>query len=129
MGDKTGKGNLLRHIEATVMKQTFEVLEQMMQETGLSIGEVIDRLALTLRPRDQELAVWMAIEEIALIISNLSQEEKAGAIVGILMKLASLLSVEEIERLQEAVLAARKELFPEDDDPQAKDGEPGEPVQ
>ena len=40
------KKSTLKEIKATVMPQTAEGLQMLMEETGLTIGEVIDRLTL-----------------------------------------------------------------------------------
>ena len=40
------KKSTLKEIKATVMPQTAEGLQMLMEETGLTVGEVIDRLTL-----------------------------------------------------------------------------------
>ena len=51
------KKSTLKEIKATVMPQTAEGLQMLMEETGLTIGEVIDRLTLQMRPDDLGFAV------------------------------------------------------------------------
>ena len=46
------KKSTLKEIKATVMPQTAEGLQMLMEETGLTIGEVIDRLTLQMCPDD-----------------------------------------------------------------------------
>ena len=51
------KKSTLKKIKATVMPQTAEGLQMLMEETGLTIGEVIDRLTLQMCPDDLGLVV------------------------------------------------------------------------
>lgn len=46
------KKSTLKEIKATVMPQTAEGLQMLMEETGLTVGEVIDRLTLQMCPDD-----------------------------------------------------------------------------
>ena len=43
------KKSTLKEIKATVMPQTAEGLQMLMEETGLTVGEVIDRLTLQIK--------------------------------------------------------------------------------
>ena len=55
--DHIGSDNpAVTEITATVMVQTEAALKRMMEGTQLTIGEVIDRLALQMMPRDKETA-------------------------------------------------------------------------
>ena len=49
------KKSTLKEIKATVMPQTAEGLQMLMEETGLTVGEVIDRLTLQMCPDDLSL--------------------------------------------------------------------------
>ena len=70
------KKSTLKEIKATVMPQTAEGLQMLMEETGLTIGEVIDRLTLQMCPDDLGFAVCFAQEQVFFTISNLPEEEQ-----------------------------------------------------
>ena len=70
------KKSTLKEIKATVMPQTAEGLQMPMEETGLTIGEVIDRLTLQMCPDDLGFAVCFAQEQVFFTISNLPEEEQ-----------------------------------------------------
>jgi len=58
------KKSTLKKIKATVMPQTAEGLQMLMEETGLTIGEVIDRLTLQMCPDDLGFAVCFAQDQV-----------------------------------------------------------------
>ena len=58
------KKSTLKEIKATVMPQTAEGLQTLMEETGLTIGEVIDRLTLQMCPDDLGFAVCFAQDQV-----------------------------------------------------------------
>ena len=70
------KKSTLKEIKATVMPQTAEGLQMLMEETGLTIGEVIDRLTLQMCPDDLGFAVCFAQDQVFFSISNLPEEEQ-----------------------------------------------------
>ncbi len=56
------KKSILKEITATVMPQTEEGLQTLMEQTGLTIGEVIDRLScLKLRQVSTGFALLLAV--------------------------------------------------------------------
>ena len=77
------KKSTLKEIKATVMPQTAEGLQMLMEETGLTIGEVIDRLTLQMRPDDLGFAVCFAQDQVFFSISNLPEEEQEEALTKI----------------------------------------------
>ena len=65
--DHIGSDNpAVTEITATVMVQTEAALKRMMESTQLTIGEVIDRLALQMMTRDKETAAVLASERVAM---------------------------------------------------------------
>ena len=74
-------GKNTTRIEATVMKMTAEGLEKLSNETGLSIGEVIDRLTMNMRADNKDLAVSIAYQEVIMLLSRLPQEENSAAFI------------------------------------------------
>ena len=80
------KKSTLKKIKATVMPQTAEGLQMLMEETGLTIGEVIDRLTLQMCPDDLGFAVCFAQDQVFFSISNLPEEEQEEALTKIIIK-------------------------------------------
>ena len=70
------KKSTLKEIKATVMPQTAEGLQMLMEETGLTVGEVIDRLTLQMCPDDLGFAVCFAQDQVFFSISSLPEEEQ-----------------------------------------------------
>lgn len=84
------KKSTLKEIKATVMPQTAEGLQMLMEETGLTVGEVIDRLTLQMCPDDLGFAVCFAQDQVFFSISNLPEEEQEEALTKIIIFLAGL---------------------------------------
>lgn len=82
------KKSTLKEIKATVMPQTAEGLQMLMEETGLTVGEVIDRLTLQMCPDDLGFAVCFAQDQVFFSISNLPEEEQEEALTKIIIFLA-----------------------------------------
>lgn len=83
-------GKNTTEIKATVMNQTVESLTQLCQNTGLSIGEVIDRLTMNMRPKEKDLAVSMAFQEIIMILSALPEEDNNAAFLDLITTLIAM---------------------------------------
>lgn len=89
----------ITEINATVMVQTEATLKSMMESTQLTIGEVIDRLALQMTPRDKAAAAVLAGERVAMCFSQLPKAQFRAAYLEFLTMLASILSPEELDEL------------------------------
>lgn len=100
-------------ITATVMVQTETALKRMMESTQLTIGEVIDRLALQMIPRDKEAAAVLAGERVAMCFSQLPKAESKGEYIEFLTMLASILSPKELDELCSGAEQRRIELMQE----------------
>ena len=103
------KKSTLKEIKATVMPQTAEGLQMLMEETGLTIGEVIDRLTLQMRPDDLGFAVCFAQDQVFFSISNLPEEEQEEALTKIIIFLAGLVPVDHLKGLEQAAISKRAE--------------------
>lgn len=79
-------------LTATVMVQTEAALKRMMESTQLTIGEVIDRLALQMTPRDKEAVAVLASERVAMCFSQLPKAQSMAAYLEFLTMIASILS-------------------------------------
>lgn len=70
------KKSTLKEIKATVMPQTAEGLQMLMEETGLTIGEVIDRLTLQMRPDDLGFAVCFAQDQVFSVFQTCRRKNR-----------------------------------------------------
>ena len=79
----------IAEINVKVMGKTKEVLEDIAETGGLSIGEAIDRLTLKLSPDDVDTAQILILENILITTSRLTQEQSDEAILKVLKVLGS----------------------------------------
>lgn len=103
----------LKEIEATVMPQTAEALKILMEETELTIGEVIDRLTLQMCPDKLEHAVLLATEQVMFSISNLPDEQAKIALTETLVFLAGFVPADRLKGLEEKALMNRAQRLEE----------------
>jgi len=101
-------GKNTTQIEATVMKMTAESLEKLSNETGLSIGEVIDRLTMQMKAKDKDLAVSIAYQEVIMQLSNLPQEETDVAFLELVTVLLAMVPEEYVEDVYERAALGRE---------------------
>ena len=66
---------VLTTIEATIMTKTKEALLKHCENTGLSIGEVIDRMALDFVIDTPDLAANVLCEEFVIMVVNQTEEQ------------------------------------------------------
>jgi len=69
-----------KEINATVMKQTCEYLEDHSKGLGLSIGEVIDRLVVNIKAPSPEIATTWVCEQFVLTTGALDQDNTREAL-------------------------------------------------
>ncbi len=101
---------LLKDIQATVMRQTAEALDELTAQCSLSVGEVIDRLVLQMRPENPDVALEVAESEIFILISNLSREDAEKVIWDLATELSALVVKDKSdgEKFLQAAMEARK---------------------
>lgn len=71
-----GKSNHLEDLKITVMKTTAQDLRRISEETGLAIGEAVDRLAERMTTTDPEIAKILIQEDLVIIPVKLSREQR-----------------------------------------------------
>ena len=71
-----GKSNHLEDLEITVMKTTAQDLRRISEETGLAIGEAVDRLAERMTTTDPEIAKILIQEDLVIILAKLNREQR-----------------------------------------------------
>lgn len=79
----------IAEINVKVMAKTKEVLEDIAETGGLSIGEVIDRMALKLCPDNADDAHVLILENILINTSRLNGEQSDEAVLKVLKVLES----------------------------------------
>lgn len=89
--DKTG----LTEITATVLQQTKNSIEGMCGISELSMGEIIDRMALKWSAKDPEHAIQLILDDMIIHTRNLSSEDFNQTVLGILLVLKRSLSKDE----------------------------------
>ena len=62
-------------LNATVMVQTMEYLQEHSKNLGLSIGEVIDRLVVNIQAPSSEIAAAWVCEQFTLSTSKLNEDD------------------------------------------------------
>ncbi len=62
-------------ISITVLKETEEALKSASNAVGVTVGEIVDRLALNWQVKDPAYAAQMILEEMIIHTSGLSKEE------------------------------------------------------
>ena len=94
------KKSKLVQIEAVVMPQTFRSLQHNQRDTGLSIGEVIDRLAVQIHAKDAAMAVQIILEEIQIILRDLPTDQQITALWEVITTVAALMPEEYLPRIE-----------------------------
>ncbi len=108
MEQKQWSYNRLERIEATITDQTAEAIRRGQAETGLSIGELIDRMALNTMPREAGKAILLILENVTITISALSDEERRKALMEVVTTLVALLPASVLNDLFDAALTDRR---------------------
>lgn len=70
-----GKSNL-EDIQITVMKKTARDLRKIAKETGLTMGEAVDRLTERMTTTDPEIAKILIQEDLVIIPAKLNREQR-----------------------------------------------------
>lgn len=97
--DKTG----LTEITATVLQQTKNSIEGMCEVSGLSIGEIIDRMALKWSAKDPEHAMQLILDDMIIHARDLSPEDFNLTVLGILAVLKRSLSKDEPDAIRKVI--------------------------
>ena len=101
MSWKNNNGKQLAQLQATVMSTTVKTLARIAKELDLSIGEVIDRLVLNRLPKDADYAALLLLEQIRMLVSSLTDEQKDEAICKMITEIAACMSFEDFDQIQQ----------------------------
>lgn len=105
------ENDVITTISATVMGKTKDTLEAMMKGTQLTMGEVIDRLALQMSPTDGDTASVIASEQVAICFSHVPKDEFREGYLNLVTILCSILSPAEMSTLRARASMSRRELI------------------
>lgn len=108
MSEQHKNTHQLKKIEATVMEPTADALENLMEQTGMTMGEAIDRLALHLKPTDPERASTIVLEEILYIFSYLDKDGFFEALFRVVLGLGACLPDSVVESLGDEIKRYKK---------------------
>ena len=97
--DKTG----LTEITATVLQQTKNSIEGMCEVSGLSIGEIIDRMILKWSAKDPEHATQLILDDMVIHTKDLSPEDFNLTVYCILAVIKRSLSKDEPEAIKKVI--------------------------
>ena len=87
--------NSLCNISAEVLPITKRTLEEIQETTGLSCGELIDRMVHNWHANDPETAAQLILDAISIHTRNLNKKDFNTAICVILSVIKASLSTEE----------------------------------
>lgn len=100
----------LTTIPVTILRHTEAGLQKLSHDSGLTVGEVIDRLTLKISPENREIAVQLAAEQIMIAFSGLPGSEYKNAFCDLIVYLISVLHPNEelIQKLLDLADAERE---------------------
>ncbi len=100
-----------KEIKIRITKNTAEDLQEISEKSGLGIGEVVDRLTTKYSSTDPDDALYLAIDDILVITSKLSQEDSQKVIGNIAGSLLFLLPQDKMEEIVEKAESKRKAIM------------------
>ena len=108
---------LLKTLEITVMKSTAEDLEYLSQKSGMSIGEVVDRLTNRTGIEDPAVTSMLILDNFVLLTARLSRDDFVEVAYDLIETLLFAFPpevmdeiVEEAKKKREEELRKREEL-------------------
>lgn len=93
----------LTEITATVLQQTKDSIDGMCEVSGLSAGEIIDRMALNWNAKVPEHAIQLILDDMVIHTKNLSPEDFNLTVYGILAVIKRSLSKDEPEAIKKVI--------------------------
>lgn len=89
----------LMELNTTVCKETKEVLDALSDASGLSAGEVIDRMILAVSPSDAEKAYLLILDQLLIATQRLNHEQFNEVILMVLKALEDAFAKDEPEEI------------------------------
>ena len=100
----------LVEISATVLSQTKDALEKIMKNTGMTMGEAIDRLSLQISPKDKDKAASLALDYVVICLSSLSKDEFTDAFFDLAATMGAFMSSKKLNSIRQRAIEKRVEL-------------------
>lgn len=91
--------NKLLELNATICKETKEILDALTETSGLSVGEVLDRMILAVSPADVNNAYLLILDQILIATQRLNQEQVNEVILMLLKSFEDAFSKDEPEEI------------------------------
>ena len=91
--------NKLAEINATVVPKTKETLEVLANASGLSVGEVIDRMLLAVSPSDVNDAYLLILDQVLIATQRLEHDQFNEVILMVLKALEDAFAKDEPEEI------------------------------
>ena len=92
-------GNKLAEINATVVPKTKETLEVLANASGLSVGEVIDRMLLAVSPSDVNDAYLLILDQVLIATQRLEHDQFNEVVLMVLKALEDAFAKDEPEEI------------------------------
>ena len=89
----------LNELNITVCKETKEILDALSNASGLSAGEVIDRMILAVSPSNTEKAYLLILDQILIATQRLNHEQFNEVILMVLKALEDAFAKDEPEEI------------------------------
>lgn len=89
----------LNELNITVCKETKEILDALSNASGLSAGEVIDRMILAVSPSNTEKAYLLILDQILIATQRLNHEQFNEVILMVLKALEDSFAKDEPEEI------------------------------
>lgn len=86
-----------------VIKETKDSIEELSEQTGMTPGEVVDRLLLTCSPTDSETAYLFMMDNFMINMKNLNGDQFNEVIIKFLTTLESGFDGKEPKEMRESV--------------------------
>lgn len=90
-------------ITATVLPQTKNALENMSEVSGISVGEIIDRMTLKWSPKDPEYAAQLILDEMVIHSRYLGPEDFNRTVSIVLAVIKKSLAIDEPEAIKKFI--------------------------
>lgn len=91
--------NKLVELKATVISQSKEILESLASASGLTVGEVIDRMLLAVSPTDVNDAFLLILDQVLISTRQLEPEQFNEVILKLLQSIENAFAKDEPEEI------------------------------
>lgn len=85
------KQSKLQNLKVTVMSQTAEYLKKTSAVSGITMGEIIDKLCLKLTAHEPAMAAELILEDFVIHIQNMEDQEVFETIALVLSSIRKIL--------------------------------------